>query len=60
MKMSGTKRRVRKHEHTSRRILTGILSKHFENSELKPNLRSKYLRGQTCQKFTIANVIRHL
>ena len=25
---------------TSRRILTGILSKNFENSELKPNLRS--------------------
>ena len=29
---------------TSRRILTGILSKNFENSELKPNLRSKHLR----------------
>ena len=25
---------------TSRRILTGILSKYFENSELKANLRS--------------------
>ena len=25
---------------TSRRILTGILSENFENSELKPNLRS--------------------
>ena len=30
---------------TSRRILTGILSKNFENSELKPNLRSKHLSG---------------
>ena len=29
---------------TSRRILTRILSKNFENSELKPNLRSKHLR----------------
>ena len=28
---------------TSRRILTDILSKNFENSKLKPNLRSKYL-----------------
>ena len=28
---------------TSRRILTGILSRNFENSELKPNLRSKHL-----------------
>ena len=25
---------------TSRRILTGILSENFENSKLKPNLRS--------------------
>ena len=29
---------------TSRRILTGILSKNFDHSELKPNLRSKLLR----------------
>ena len=28
---------------TSRRILTGILPRNFENSELKPNLRSKHL-----------------
>ena len=28
---------------TSRRILTGILSRNFKNSELKPNLRSKHL-----------------
>ena len=27
-----------------RRILTGILLENFENSELKPNLRSKHLR----------------
>ena len=30
---------------TSRRILTGILSKNSENSELKPNLSSKRLRA---------------
>ena len=30
---------------TSRRILTGILSKNSENSELKPNLSSKLLRA---------------
>ena len=28
---------------TSRRILTDILSKNFENSKLKPNSRSKHL-----------------
>ena len=30
---------------TSRRILTGILSRHSENSELEPNIRSKLLRA---------------
>ena len=30
---------------TFRRILTGILSRHSENSELKPNLSSKLLRA---------------
>ena len=30
---------------TSRRTLTGILSKNSENSELKPNLSSKLLRA---------------
>ena len=30
---------------TSRRTLTGILSKNSENSELKPNLSSKRLRA---------------
>ena len=30
---------------TSRRILTGILSKNSENFELKPNLSSKLLRA---------------
>ena len=30
---------------TSRRILTGILSKNSENSELKPYLNSKLLRA---------------
>ena len=29
---------------TSRRILTGILSRHSENSELELNIRSKLLR----------------
>ena len=52
---------------TSRRILTGILSK---NSELKPNLSSKRSRVEflidtiqdkhICQKFKIANIICHL
>ena len=58
---------------TSRRILTGFLSK---NSELKPNLSSKRLREcrsseefsidtiqdtmhKACQKSKTANVIRH-
>ena len=30
--------------HSTSRILTGILSKNSENSELKPNLSSKLLR----------------
>ena len=53
---------------TSRRILTGILSQNFENSELEPNLRSKHLTEWSSRsmrsrinmsKITIANVIRH-
>ena len=30
---------------TSRRILTGILSRHSQNAELEPNIRSKLLRA---------------
>ena len=52
-------------KHSLRMILTGILLKNSENSELKPTLGSKLMREWsswliwTCQKSKIANVIRH-
>ena len=36
---------LNKQKSTSRRILTGILSNNSENSQLKPNLSSRRLRG---------------